>query len=177
MQFRTQNVLEHGLAVFAKYEQLRNQAEIGLLPPGWREPKWWNPETAAQLARLQPDMTTMARYLIYHDCGKPLCRTVDAEGRQHFPDHAAISARTWANHGGTADEIWLMANDMLFHSGSAEDCEALRGHPLAPALMFAALAEVHANADMFGGIESNSFKAKAKHLERRTGQLLRPKTP
>jgi hypothetical protein len=66
-----------------------------------------------------------------------------------------------------------MANDMQLHSGSAEECEVLRGHRLAPALMFSSLAEIHSNAEMFGGIESNSFKAKAKQLERRTTQLVK----
>ena len=39
--------------------------------------------------------------------------------------------------------------------------------------MFAALSEIHSNAEMFGGPETPSFKAKAKQLERRTAQLLR----
>jgi hypothetical protein len=66
-----------------------------------------------------------------------------------------------------------MANDMLLHSGSAEECEVLRNHRLAPALMFASLAEIHSNAEMFGGPDTPSFKAKAKQLERRTAQLLK----
>lgn len=174
MQFRTQNVLEHGQAVLAKYETLLAHAREGRLPEGWREPKWWTSEAAQQLANAQPPADIMSRYLTYHDCGKPLCRTVDEEGRQHFPNHAAVSARLWAELGGHPDEVWLMANDMLLHSGSAEECEVLRGHRLAPALMFAALAEIHSNAEMFGGPETPSFKAKAKQLERRTAQLLRP---
>lgn len=173
MQFRTQNVLEHGEAVLAKYQALMASAMQGQLPDGWRQPKWWTPETAQRLAREQPPADIMTNYLRYHDCGKPTCRTVDGEGRQHFPDHAAVTARLWAAAGGHPDEVWLMANDMMLHSGSAEDCEALRGHPLLPGIMFAALAEVHSNADMFGGPDTPSFKAKAKQLERRTTQLLK----
>lgn len=174
MQFRTQNVLEHGEAVLAKYLVLLAYAADGQMPPGWRQPKWWTPETAQRLTREQPPADLMANYLRYHDCGKPTCRTVDEEGRQHFPNHAAESARRWAQVGGHPDEVWLMANDMLLHSGSAEECEVLRGHRLAPALMFASLAEIHSNAEMFGGPETSSFKAKAKQLERRTTQLLKP---
>lgn len=173
-QFRTQNVLEHGEAVLAKYRTLMAHASEGLLPEGWRQPKWWTPETAQCLARAQPPEAIMTNYLRYHDCGKPLCRTVDEEGRQHFPNHAAVSSQLWGQIGGHPDEMWLMANDMLLHTGSAEACEALRGHRLAPALMFAALAEIHSNAEMFGGMETDSFKAKAKQLERRTTQLLKP---
>lgn len=173
MQFRTQNVLEHGEAVLSKYKTLMAHAARGEFPPGWRQPKWWTPETARRLAREQPPAEIMTNYLRFHDCGKPACRTVDEEGRQHFPDHAAASAALWKAAGGHPDEVWLMANDMMLHSGSAEECEGLRGHRLAPALMFASLSEVHSNADMFGGPETSSFKAKAKQLERRTAQLLR----
>lgn len=173
MQFRTQNVLQHGEAVLAKYRTLADHAARGALPEGWRQPKWWTPEVAQQLARLQPAADIMSRYLTYHDCGKPTCRTVDEEGRQHFPNHAAASAALWAEAGGHEDEVWLMANDMMLHSGSAEECEQLRGHRLLPGLMFAALSEIHSNAEMFGGPETPSFKAKAKQLERRTAQLLR----
>ena len=173
MQFRTQNVLQHGEAVLAKYHDLLAHAITGKLPEGWRQPKWWTPETAQHLAAAQPPAEIMANYLTYHDCGKSLCRTVDEEGRQHFPDHAAVSARVWQQLGGHPDEVWLMERDMMLHSGSADECEVLRGHRLAPALMFAALAEIHANAEMFGGPETPSFKAKAKQLERRTTQLLK----
>lgn len=119
-----------------------------------------------------PPLELMRQYLRFHDCGKPLCRTVDETGRQHFPNHAMVSAERWSALGGDPRVTWLMANDMQLHSGSTNDCEALRGHPLLSGLIFAGLAEVHANADMFGGTESDSFKAKAKHLERRTAQLL-----
>ncbi|KVP39571.1 hypothetical protein WJ87_04865 [Burkholderia ubonensis] len=173
MQFRTQNVLEHGEAVLAKYQTLLAHAQEGRLPDGWRKPKWWTPEIAQRLAENQPAHALMTNYLRYHDCGKPICRIQDETGRQHFPNHAAVSAQLWAQLGGHPDEVWLMANDMLLHTGSADDCEALRGHRLAPALMFAALAEIHSNAEMFGGMETDSFKAKAKQLERRTAQLLR----
>ncbi|WP_157644045.1 hypothetical protein [Burkholderia ubonensis] len=173
MQFRTQNMLEHGEAVLAKYQTLMAHARDGRLPDGWRQPKWWTPETAQRLAQAQPPEAIMTNYLRYHDCGKPICRIQDEAGRQHFPNHAAVSAQLWAQIGGHPDEVWLMASDMLLHTGSAEECEAIRGHRLAPALMFAALSEIHANAEMFGGIETDSFKSKAKQLERRTTQLLK----
>ena len=31
-----------------------------------------------------------------HDCGKPYCITIDEAGRRHFPDHANVSANTFA---------------------------------------------------------------------------------
>lgn len=125
------------------------------------------------LAEAQPSFVTMERYLRYHDCGKPFVHQVDDAGRSHFPNHAEASARTWESAGGSSDEVWLIRHDMLLHSSSAVDCEAYHGHPLMPALLFAALAEIHANAEMFGGLESSSFKAKAKQLDRRGGAYLR----
>lgn len=172
-QFRTQNVLEHGDAVWERYRQLLHAAKRGRLPEGWRRPKWWTEEAGALLLEQQPTQSCMQNYLRYHDCGKPLCLTVDAEGRSHFPDHAHASSKRWQDAGGAPDEVWLMAQDMALHCGSAAECETLRGHPLLPGLMFAALAELHSNAEMFGGVETASFKAKAKHLERRTAQLLK----
>jgi len=115
----------------------------------------------------------MSNYLRYHDCGKPICRSQDETGRQHFPNHAEVSAKLWQGLGGHPDEAWLMSNDMLLHIGSAADCDVLKGHRLAPALIFASLAEVHSNAEMFGGMDTDSFKAKAKQLERRASQLVK----
>lgn len=171
-QFQTQNVLEHGDAVLAKYWALLEAGRRGHFPSGWRQPKWWGAEAAQTLLALQADTATMTHYLRYHDCGKPFTREIDAQGRAHFPGHAGASARLWARIGGSAEEAWLMAHDMLLHTGSAAECKALEGHPLAASLIFAALAELHSNAEMFGGVDTPSFKAKAKHLERRSNQLL-----
>lgn len=172
-QFLDQNVLEHGEAVLAKYLVLLGETRQGRYPAGWRAPKWWTPEQGTCLAQAQANIQVMSNYLRYHDCGKPAAQILDEQGRSHFPGHAAHSARRWLEIGGNADEAWLMAHDMMLHTASAEECKALEGHPLAASLIFAALAELHANAEMFGGIETPSFKAKAKHLERRSNQLLR----
>lgn len=169
----TQSVLDHGESVLAHYEILLAAAQEGRYPANWREPKWWAEEVGVSLSRAQPSAETMRRYLMYHDCGKPSVKVVDLEGKSHFPGHAEASACVWEELGGTPDEVWLMAHDMLLHSGTAEACQAFQGHRLMPGLLFAALAEVHSNAQMFGGIESTSFKMKAKQLDRRGGALLR----
>jgi len=171
-----QSVWEHGQAVLGGYEALLLAAASGQLPEGWRPPKWWSPAAAAWLLAHQPQRQTMARYLLWHDCGKPAALVLDAQGRAHFPGHAQVSADTWRALGGTADEVWLIRHDMVLHSGSAADCAELlhtpEGRRLWPGLLLAALSEVHANAQMFGGTESTSFKAKAKQLDRRGTQLL-----
>ncbi len=166
-------VLGHGDAVLAQYRALVASAGQGDLPAGWRMPSWWTPDVGRALLAAQPDASLMERYLRYHDCGKPYCLTVDEQGRSHFPDHASVSAATWAALGGHEDEVWLMRNDMLLHVGSAEECSRIQGHRLAPGLLWAALSEIHANAQMFGGTESTSFKVKAKQLDRRGAALVR----
>jgi hypothetical protein len=61
--------------------------------------------------------------------------------------------------------------DMDVHLLKAEDIPEFAGRPQAAALLLTALAEIHANAAMFGGTESTSFKIKLKHLERRGKQI------
>src|SRR3546814_5743161 len=63
----------------------------------WRLPEWIHDPA---LIDGLPSNQTMAEYHLFHDCGKPICRVVDAEGRQHFPDHAAISEAAWLAAGG-----------------------------------------------------------------------------
>lgn len=172
LQFGQMNVLEHGIAVEHAFDTLLMHLEQGSSPEGWRLPEWLLPNAACFLTRLLP-REQLRLYQRYHDCGKPHCRTVDAEGRQHFPDHAEVSARTWLSHGGGEAIARLLALDMAFHTCSAEELSGLAALPEAASLYLTALAEVHANAQMFGGLESTSFKSKVKHLDRRGRALLR----
>ena len=59
-----------------------------------------------------------------------------------------------------------MELDMVVHTMSAAELDEFAARPEAPTLL-TGLAEVHANAEMFGGQESVSFKSKWKHLDRR----------
>lgn len=106
------------------------------------------------------------------NCGKPFCRTVDEDGRQHFPDHAAVSARIWREAGGSAEVEHLIEQDMDVHLLKAEGVEEFAQRPYATALLLTGLSELHANASMFGGVESVSFKIKAKNLLKRGRQIL-----
>jgi len=171
-QFKRLCMLGHGEAVWRAYRALLAAAVSGQLPAGWRQPKWWSPQVGVALAQRQPALELMWRYLRYHDCGKHLVHQVDELGRSHFAGHASASAQLWHALGGGEEEVWLMAHDMLLHTGSAPECQALSGHPLAPALLFASLAELHANAPLFGGTQTDNFKAKAKRMERRAADLL-----
>lgn len=114
------------------------------------------------------DDETLKLYTQYHDCGKPLCRTVDENGKVHFPNHAEVSAQVWREN---FPSIYTVENlirmDMVVHTMSACDIPEFVKNPEAVSLLFTALAEVHANAELFGGIESTSFKIKWKHIDKR----------
>lgn len=164
------SVLKHGVLVRRAYLTLlavcRGEKP---LPQGWRIPGWAS--HAKILERQAPDRQAVF-YQVYHDCGKPFVRHVDAEGRQHFPGHALASGRIWRAIGGDVGVAHLMEMDMDAHLLKADGIEEFAKRVQAPTLLLTALAEVHANAEMFGGLTSDSFKIKAKHLEKRGRQVL-----
>jgi hypothetical protein len=158
-------VLRHGEMVRDHYRDLVSHLRDGTpLEFEWRLPDWIRDP---MLLGFLPDDGTMAEYHLFHDVGKPACRTVDDEGRQHFPDHAAVSARVWREAGGCEEVAHLIASDMDVHLLKAEGVEAFAARPEAIALLLTGLSEVTANASMFGGIESTSFKIKYKNIEKR----------
>ena len=166
-QSKGQDMLQHGEAVRDKYLQMLGALRVGELPAGWRCPTWLTAQSAGLFLDRLPRDSVMAYYHLYHDCGKPQVRAVDEQGRPHFPGHAEASARVWRQNGGCEEVAQLIAQDMDVHLLKAEDVPEFAARPTAPALLLTGLAEVHANALMFGGQESPSFKAKLKHLERR----------
>lgn len=113
------------------------------------------------------------RVCVAINVGKPSCRTVGPDGRHHFPDHAAVSARVWRAAGGCEAVARLIEQDMDLHLLKAEDVPAFSDRPHAFALLLTALAEVHANASMFGGMESTGFKIKWKHVDKRGRAILK----
>lgn len=154
------SVYDHGLMVAERYADL-----IGPRSMEWRLPDWVDdPKIKDHL--LSPEL--MHRYHLYHDCGKPACRT--PEGR--FPDHAAVSKRVWLENGGDAEVGDLIGMDMDVHLLKGEGLAEFAARPQAAALLLTALSEIHANAGMFGGIESTSFKIKWKHINKRGRQVL-----
>lgn len=117
---------------------------------------------------------TVALYCFWHDIGKPFCRTIDETGKVHFPNHAKKSAEIYLEM--TKDSFYkeqnqqiarLIEMDMDIHILKAVDLDAFCERPEAISLLVVAFCEIHANAEMFGGIESDSFKIKWKHLDRR----------
>lgn len=145
------------------------------LQSAWRLPDWAITYRSEILSKLLP-LDTLETYALYHDCGKPFCRLVDAEGKQHFPDHAKKSEEIWIKAcEQTTNQISdrdiqigkLIGMDMVIHTMKADDIPEFIKRPEAISLLCTGLAEIHANAEMFGGIDSVSFKIKANHLEKR----------
>lgn len=172
-QFQELDVLQHGEAVAYWFEDLYwHLVEGRALSEAWRLPSWLSSENCDALMGLLPSLPQLALYQRYHDCGKPFCRQVDSQGWQHFPNHAEVSYQRWLECGGDESTGQLIRLDMDVHLLKAEGLAEFSQRPQAFALLLSAVAEVHANAQMFGGTDSESFKIKLKHLERRGKQIV-----
>lgn len=159
------NMLQHGQAVHAHYIALMDRV---------RTDPAAHPQLAAILEHAAlPPATSLAPYHLYHDCGKHLVLTVTEEGKRQFPGHAQASAQQYALlFPADAMTRHLIEHDMDFHTLRGDDLLALCQDPLAPVLYATAWAEVYANAAMFGGTQSDSFKIKAKRLTQAGKKLL-----
>lgn len=169
-------MLQHGQMVYDFYLDLKGHITEGKeLSTPWKLPAWAG---SIALWNQLPSEETLAIYMIFHDCGKPYCRIEDEEGKAHFPDHAKMSETIWLESGGSPEAARLMGMDMDIHLLKGDDLEEFAARKEAATLLIAGLCEIHANAQMFGGIESTSFKMKWKHIDRRgkqTAKLLSEK--
>ncbi|MBY0552646.1 MAG: hypothetical protein K2W95_35515 [Candidatus Obscuribacterales bacterium] len=173
-QFQQLTVLDHGLSVHEWFKDLYAHLTQGTpLQRIWRLPDWINDPLIPQKLL---DFELLQTYQVYHDCGKPLCRTVDADERQHFPNHAEASRKRWlecSDGSPVALQIAdLIAMDMDAHLLKADGIAEFAARREAISLLVTALCEIHSNADMFGGIESVNFKIKWKALEKTGKRIL-----
>lgn len=177
LQTEGQNVLQHGRSVREHYFTLIDyiNGEVSLEDaPNWRIPEWIDANLLTIKENLLPRYV-MDRYLTLHDCGKPAVRTVDENGKQHFPDHAESSEQVYlSTFKEQADETvaYLIRHDMDAHMLKNDGVEEFAKNPTAICQLLAALAEVTSNAAMFGGIESTSFKIKFKQINQRGKAVL-----
>jgi hypothetical protein len=165
-QSQGQSVYQHGLSVKEHIFQLIDYLKTGHISGDWRLPDWLT-EYRQQLLSVLLPQDIIEEYTIYHDCGKPYCKSIDENGRTHFPNHADMSYQTWLEAGGSLQAAKLMKMDMIIHTMKACDIDEFIIHPEACTLLLAGLAEVHANAKMFGGLDSTSFKIKWNQINKR----------
>ncbi len=172
-----QSVYQHGASVRDHLFEMLHHLRTGQALDGWRVPDWFIKYGQQILQNIHSD-GILHDYTLFHDCGKPYIREIDAEGKVHFPDHAKVSQEVWESIGGCSIVGKLIANDMVLHTATAEEIsEKWSGDFTIEdfcTLLLAALAEVHSNAKMFDavlGVDSTSFKIKWKQLERRGRQI------
>lgn len=170
-QTQGMSVLQHGISVARYFNDLyQHCVNHKPLKYQWQLPDWVHDPVLWD--NLMP-LDVMHEYLIYHDVGKPFCRTIDEQGRVHFPDHASVSKKIWLNATGNQTVADLMGMDMDVHLLKGADTAAFAQRPQAASLLIAGLCEVHSNAAMFGGTDSTSFKIKLKHIKRRGNAIVK----
>lgn len=165
-QTNLQSVYQHGLSVRDHIFELISFLETGHIQGDWKLPSWIHKYQEELLRHLLPK-DIIEEYTVYHDCGKPYCLVVDADGKRHFPNHAEVSYQTWLKITAHEQVANLMRMDMMIHTIKAVDIEEFVKYPEAITLLLAGLAEVHSNAKMFGGLESDSFKIKWNQINKR----------
>lgn len=142
-----------------------------------RIPDWYH-EYIDRIRPVLPSADTIKKYCIAHDLGKAFCLTIDENGKRHYPNHEEISEQKWLELAEESDDKALIAklirNDMVFHREKPDEIIARKLQPkIAFTLLLSALAAIHANADAFGGRESDSFKIKLKALDKRAKKVLK----
>ena len=171
-QTDTQSVYEHGVSVKEHIFELISFLRTGQIGEGWKLPDWMSEYREQLLASLLPDDIIKA-YTVFHDCGKPYCLTIDDNGKRHFPDHAEVSYNIWQYVSNNKTIANLIRMDMKVHTMKAAEIDEFIKHPEAITLLLAGLAEVHSNAKMFGGIDSESFKIKWSQINKRGKAICR----
>lgn len=174
LQTEGMTVLDHGKSVARYYRDLINIIKNPNHEPkfNWKLPDWiFDPILINSILPLRETFV----YQIFHDCGKPFCLEIDENGRRHFPNHAEISEQIWISLFGESDISWLIRHDMDIHLAKAKDAEYIASTKYWATQLLTGLAELHSNADMFGGIESTSFKIKYKAINKIGKNLLKLK--
>lgn len=176
-QTRGQSVYQHGVDVFQTFDILLDSLWYDKLDC-FRLTDFIK-ENRKELYGIH-NMETCEQYLVFHDCGKPFCKTIDNDGKVHFPDHANISKKMYLEFSDYEDKETvanLIGWDMVLHIATSEEVqkylENVWTRKDACTLALAAISEVHSNAKLFGGNDSVSFKSKIKKVLKRVNQIIR----
>jgi hypothetical protein len=103
-------------------------------------------------------------YHYNHDMGKPYCVEYDSDGKAHYPNHSEVSYKMYLEKYEWSEFAEMIRFDMGFHTYRGEELCELCKMNIAPHLYATAWAELYANAEIFGGFDSDSFKIKRKRL-------------
>jgi hypothetical protein len=185
-----QNMLQHGASVWDWYDRIRHILDTGSddsrnkpLLEQLKLPDWFL-EYEEEIAWERFSSNHLLWYTYYHDCGKPYCRVVRGE-KIHYPDHAEVSYNIWKEVNKNfpmeqrgqefVEQVGrLIRRDMEIHTIKAKDIDQFcKDSREAITLLLVGLAEVHSNAEMFGGRDSTSFKIKWKQIDRRGRAICR----
>lgn len=171
-QMKGLSVLEHGVSVNNKFKELYNYLYNDTeLKSKWKLPDWLI-ENKEFIKEKLYSLDIINEYQIYHDCGKPYCLNIDEEGKRHFPNHADKSYEIWSQISDNEKVGKLILMDMDIHLLKHIGVEEFASKSQAITLLLTGLCELHANAEMFGGIDSTSFKIKYKNINKRGKAIL-----
>ena len=171
-QTKGQSVLDHGISVKNYLFDLINHLRTGSpLQYEWKLPDWVLQNKDLILSSL-PDDKTLKFYTIFHDIGKWKCLTIDNDGKRHFPNHAEVSYQYFTQVFNNPIAAELIRHDMDIHLLKSDGVEEFSKNPYALTLLLTGLSEIHSNAQIFGGIDSVSFKIKHKCISKRGSQII-----
>lgn len=169
-----QNVYQHGKSVqnylFDLINHLRSNTELKYK---WNIPQCLYDNKDYILSNLLDD-DTLKQYTLFHDIGKPFCKTTDENGKIHFPNHARVSYEIFNQvFPGNLDAAYLILHDMDLHTIKSVDVDAwiVENKKYVMSLLLTTLSEIHSNCQMFGGHESTSYKIKLKSITQRAKQI------
>jgi hypothetical protein len=175
-QFEKQSVLQHGESVYDIFNKIKEQLN-GSIDYKINIPQSIIDYKDKIIENLYSD-DIIKEYTIMHDCGKPFCKVIDSDGKQHFPDHAKKSYDVYlsAYNDSPNKEIIskLILEDMDLHllkdEGIKEFCK--KDIKIICTQILVTLAEIESNCKMFGGYDSTSYKIKFKSFTQRTKKIL-----
>jgi len=172
-QTQGMSVLEHGESVRDHLFDLIDHLRDGIpLKYEWKLPEWLMGNKELFLSSL-PNDETLRLYTTYHDIGKPFCLEIDNDGRRHFAHHAEVSYEYFNRIFDNPNAAQLILHDMDIHLLKADGVEEFSKNPYSLTLLLTGLAEIHSNSEMFGGMESTSFKIKYKSIRQRGKAIIK----
>lgn len=173
------SILQHGILVSQYFLDIYSHLQFNsTLQNNWKIPQFIYENKDIILDYLLP-IGILSTYQIYHDIGKPFCKTYEINNKNiyHFHNHSNISANTYKQINNDPIIYTLIERDMDIHLIKAEQIDSFIGSSeldkqIAISLLLTGFAEIHANAEMFGGLDSISFKIKYKQIESRGKKIL-----